>query len=129
LRRGEGRARRIVSIMSGADRKGRWRLAPHATALNRMGGSDLDLEDVERSDERTELRVYSIMGGSDIRVPEGMNVEVSEFAFMGGNDIDVADPGGPVLRVRLFSLIGGSDVKRGRKQARRWRHRLHGWRQ
>jgi|SRR5215207_1771232 len=128
VRRGDGGARWVVSIMSGAGRAGRWRLAPRCTALNIMGGSDLDLNDAELSDETTELRVYSIMGGSDIYVPDGMNVEVSELAFMGGNDVDVGDtlpdPGGPVLHVRLFSLMGGSDVRRERKRARKRRHGL-----
>lgn len=128
VRRAEGGARWLVAVMSGCDRKGRWRLAPRCTVLNVMGGSDLDLNDAELSDERTELRVYSIMGGADIYVPEGMNVEVSEFAFMGGNGVDIGDshpdPGGPVLRVRCFSLMGGTDVRRGRRQARRTHHRL-----
>ena len=118
VRRAEGGARWVMAIMGGGDRKGRWRLAPRVTAVNIMGGSDLDLNDAEFSDERTELRVYSIMGGSDVFVPAGMNVEVSEFAFMGGNDVDVGDrspdPGGPALHVRLISLMGGTDVKRSR---------------
>lgn len=118
VRRGEGGSRWLVAVMSGVDRKGRWRLAPRCTVLNLMGGSDLRLEQAELSDERTELRVYSIMGGADIYVPEHMNVEVSELALIGGNDVDVGDshpdPGGPVLRVRIFSLMGGSDVKRAR---------------
>jgi hypothetical protein len=118
VRRGEGATRWVTAIMGGGDRKGRWRLAPRVTAVNLMGGTDLDLNDAEFSDERTELRVYSLMGGSDVFVPEGMNVEVSEFAFMGGNDVDVGDrspdPGGPVLRVRLISVMGGSADKRRR---------------
>lgn len=118
VRRGEGGSRWLVAVMSGVDRKGRWRLAPRCTVLNLMGGSDLHLDRAELGDERTELRVYSIMGGADIHVPEHMNVEVSEFALLGGNDVDVGDshpdPGGPMLRVRIFSLMGGSDVKRAR---------------
>ena len=62
------------------------------------------------------------MGGSDIHVPEGLNVEVSDFAFMGGNDVDIGDPrpdpGGPVVHLRLISIMGGTDLKRGRKTSR-----------
>jgi hypothetical protein len=95
----------------------------------RDGGSDLGLEHVELSDERSELRVHAFMGGANIRVPVGMNLDVSEFAFMGGNGVDVGDPrphpGGPVLRVRLFSFMGGTDVRRRRRKRPRRRHQLH----
>jgi hypothetical protein len=69
------------------------------------------------------MTVFCLMGGAEIRVPDGLNVEVSEFAFMGGNDVklgdELPDPGGPVLRLRLVSIMGGADVKRGRKRSRR----------
>ena len=31
------------------------------------------------------------MGGADIRVPEDLHVELSEFAFMGGNSVKPGD--------------------------------------
>jgi hypothetical protein len=125
VRAGEGGARWLVSVMGGTDRRGRWRLAPRAINLNVMGGSDLDLNEVELSAQRSELRVIAIMGGATIRVPDGLNVEVSEFAFMGGNDIKLgsqrADPGAPVLHLKLFTLMGGTDVKRGPRLTREQR--------
>ncbi len=136
VRRGEGGARWLVAIMSGCDRRGRWRLSERVTSVNIMGGSDLDLNDAELAAEGVELTVFSLMGGADIRVPDGLNVEVSDFALMGANGVDIGDPrpdpGGPVLRVRLISIMGGSDVKRGRRKSRAERraekqlHRPHG---
>jgi hypothetical protein len=127
VRPGTGGTQRLFSIMGGHDRKGRWRVAPRCTVINVMGGSDLDFNDAELAADRVELRVYSLMGGADIRVPEGLNVEVSEFALMGGNDIDLGrpqpDPGGPVLKIRLVSIMGGTDVARGRKKSRAERRR------
>jgi Domain of unknown function (DUF1707)/Cell wall-active antibiotics response 4TMS YvqF len=127
VRPGEGGARWIVSIMSGSDRRGRWRLSPSVTALNIMGGGNIDLNQAELSAGRTELRVISIMGGSEIYVPENLSVEVSEFSFMGGNDIRVGESppaGGPVLHVRLLSIMGGSSVKRGPRLSRAERRAL-----
>jgi hypothetical protein len=119
---GEGGARWLVSFMGGVTRKGRWRLSPDAVAINVMGGSDLDLNEVELAAERVELTVISLMGGSSIRVPKGLKVEVSEFALMGGNDVDIDDEtppaAGPVLQLRLLSIMGGTDVKRGPKLSR-----------
>jgi hypothetical protein len=138
VRRGEGGARWLVAIMGGCDRRGRWRLGERVTSVNIMGGSDLDLNEAELAAEHVELTVISLMGGADIRVPDGLNVEVSDFAFMGGNGVDIGDPrpdpGGPVLRLRLVSIMGGTDVKRGRRRSRaekraereRRRHLGHG---
>jgi hypothetical protein len=128
VRRGEPGTARLISVLGGHDRKGRWRVAPRCTVVNVMGGSDLDLNDAELADDVVELTVFSLMGGSTVRVPDGLNVEVSDFAFMGGNDVRLGDerpdPGGPLLRIRLISIMGGSDVKRGRKLSRAERRAL-----
>ena len=108
--------------MGGTDRKGWWRVARQCLSLNIMGGADLDLNDAELADDVVELTVFSLMGGADIYVPEGLNVEVSDVAIMGGNDVALGNPaptpGGPTLRLRLISIMGGTDVKRGRKLSR-----------
>ena len=121
---GDEGTRWVVSVMGGSDRKGHWRVGRRATVVNVMGGGDLDLNDAELADEVVEIRVWSLMGGSDIWVPEGLRVEVSEFALMGGNDVQVEDPGagdGPLVRLRLVSVMGGTNVRRGRKRSRRER--------
>jgi hypothetical protein len=120
--RGAGGANWLVSIMSGRERKGRWRVGPNLKVINIMGGSDLDLNDAILADDVVTITVFALMGGADIRVPEGLNVEFSEFAFMGGNGADLGDehpdPGGPTLRLKVISIMGGTDVKRGRKLTR-----------
>ena len=136
VRPGEGGARWLISVLGGTDRSGRWRLAERVTNINFWGGSDLDLNDAELSAQHTHLRVITIMGGADIRVPDCLNVEVSQLALMGGNTIKLGeplpDPGGPTLHIKMFTLMGGSDVKRGRRltraerRARKEQHRLHG---
>jgi DUF1707 SHOCT-like domain/Cell wall-active antibiotics response LiaF, C-terminal len=122
VRRGEGGTRWLVSILGGHDRQGHWRIGSHLKVINVMGGSDLDLHEAELADDEVVITVFSLMGGTDIRVPEGLNVEVSQFAFMGGNGVELGpshpDPGGPVVRIRMLSIMGGSDVKRGRRLTR-----------
>ena len=128
VQEGPGGDRWVVSIMSGHDRRGRWRIADRCTVLNIMGGSDIDLNDVELSAPVTQLNVYSVMGGAEVRVPDGVSVEVSNLAIMGGNDIQLGDevvpPGGPVIRIRLVSIMGGTEVKRGRRLSKEERKRL-----
>ncbi|MGH2969105.1 MAG: DUF1707 domain-containing protein, partial [Solirubrobacteraceae bacterium] len=125
VRHGEDGTRWVISIMGASDRKGRWRVGRSCNVVSVMGGSDLDLNDAELADDVVELRVFSLMGGSDIWVPEGLAVEVSEFALMGGNEIETDDPrggeDGPLLRIRIVSVMGGSNVRRGRKRSRKER--------
>jgi hypothetical protein len=123
---GEG-TRWVVSIMGGHDKRGRWRPGSRCTVLNIMGGSDIDLNDAELPGQLTHLKMYSIMGGGEIRVPHGVDVQVSSFALMGGNDVELGDevapPGAPSIHIRLVSIMGGSDVLRGRKLTREERRR------
>ena len=124
-RGGDPGTKHLISIMGGTDRKGWWRVARQCLSLNIMGGADLDFNDAELADDVVELTVFSLMGGADIYVPEGLNVEVSDVAIMGGNDVALGNPaptpGGPTLRLRLISIMGGTDVTRGRKLSRRER--------
>jgi hypothetical protein len=128
VRRGPGGARWLIAIMGGCERKGRWRLAERATSLNIMGGADLDLSQAELAGDHVELTVFSLMGGADIYVPENVQVEVSEFAFMGGNSVKLGDnprgTGAPMIKLRLISIMGGSDVKRGPRLSRAERRTL-----
>ena len=122
VRPGDDGTRWVVSIMGGSDRKGHWRLGRSVTVVNVMGGSDLELNDAELAAEVVEMRVFSLMGGSDVWIPEGLDVEVSEFALMGGNEIRIGKTrpgdGGPLLRLKLISIMGGTTVRRGRKKSR-----------
>jgi hypothetical protein len=114
---GTGR-RWIVAIMGGGRHRGRWRIASRCTVVNIMGGADLDLTEAIVEGPETEIRVFSLMGGSNIKVPEGVHVDLGGFALMGGNDLKLAgraqpQPGAPSVRVRAYSLMGGTDVRSG----------------
>lgn len=113
----------FVGIMGGVKQRGRWRIAPRCTVINMMGGCDLDLGQALVEGPVTEIRVFSLMGGSDIRAPDGLDVELSGFAFMGGNDVDREQtsppaPGAPVVRVHAYSVMGGTSIKRSRSEHR-----------
>ena len=62
------------------------------------------------------------MGGGEIRVPHGVDVQVSDVAVLGGNEVRLGDevvaPGGPQVRIRLVSIMSGVSVRRGRKPSR-----------
>lgn len=105
----------LVGIMGGMDRKGRWRVARRCWVVNIMGGCDLDLRGATIEDRHTDIWVFSLMGGSTIVVPEGLDADLGGFAIMGGNRLKAPGPApspdAPTVRVRAYSLMGGTDVK------------------
>lgn len=115
-----GGTRRVLSIMGGHEHTGRWRIAPRCSVINIMGGSEIDLTTAELSSRETTISVLALMGGCEIFVPEGVDVQVSKLGIMGGNEIKLGDtapaPGGPTIHIRLLSIMGGCSVAVGPKK-------------
>ncbi len=109
---------RSLSIMGGTTRRGVWQIGPTHTAVAVMGGVELDLTEVVFSARETELRVYAVWGGVDIRVAAHTKVIVEGIGIMGGfaqssDQVDAElDDASPVLRVTGFALMGGVNVQR-----------------
>jgi hypothetical protein len=111
----------LVAVMGGVTRRGRWRLGERAHVVAIMGGCELDLRGAALEAPETTLTCFAIMGGVEIVVPDGVDVELSGLALMGGNEVHVPEPpraGAPLIRVRAFALMGGVEV-RGRPGRRR----------
>lgn len=106
--------RAMFSFLSATTRKGVWRPARKNNAVAVMGGIDLDFTHAEMPEGVTELNTFMLMGGLDIKVPKGLNVEVSVFPIMGGVDnktSGVPAKGGPTLRIKGLAIMGGIDIK------------------
>ena len=114
LNRGEVEdAATIVAILSGSNRTGVWRPARYSNAIVFMGGIDLDFTQAEMPPGVTELNVFCLMGGLDIKVPPGLRVEVRGIPILGGIENkarNVIKEGGPVLVIRGVVIMGGIEV-------------------
>jgi class 3 adenylate cyclase len=108
-------SRWILGIMSGARRRGRWRVAPRTTAIAFWGEVRLDLRSAVVEHPVVELRVWAIMGGVEITVPDGIPVEISGLVLMGGTANRVKDmpalAGAPLVQVKVRGLWGGVQVR------------------
>jgi hypothetical protein len=104
----------VVAVMGGATRKGRFRLATETNVVTVMGGADIDLRQAELQGPEMTISIYSVMGGANVIVPEGVHVELGGLAIMGGKDHrpgnEPVPPGAPVVRVRAYTLMGGVSV-------------------
>ena len=116
----------LVAVMSGSKAKGRWRAAGSVRAVAFWGSCQLDFRRAEIEAPEVRVTAVALMGGIDVIVPEGIDVELTGLAVMGGKHLRVADvpalPGSPVIRVRAFALMGGVGVRsRGEPGTRRAR--------
>jgi uncharacterized protein DUF1707 len=106
--------RRLIAVLSGLDRRGRWRLGSDTLAVAFLGGIDLDLRDAEIEAAESQLTLYTVLGGADIKVPEGVDLEVGGFSLLGGKDVRGGTrplgPGAPKLTIRAFTFLGGVSV-------------------
>ena len=104
-----------VAVMSGHSTKGRWRISGKTNAVAVMGGCDMDLRQAEIEGPEVEITAVAFWGGIDITVPEGFDVDLRGFSFMGGRDLKLRDvpivPGSPRIVVHGFAVMGGIDVK------------------
>ena len=92
-----------------------------------MGGCDMDLRRAEIEGPEVVITAFAFWGGIKVTVPEGFDVELIGFSFMGGRSLKMRDvpiiPGSPRIVVRGFAVMGGIDVRSrssrsGRKTAK-----------
>jgi len=110
------KARRLlVAVMSGATAKGRWRTGRSVTCIAVMGSCHLDFRRAEIDFDEVVVTAVAVMGGIDIVVPEGIDVELTGLPIMGGKHMKLADvpvlPGSPRIVVHAFPIMGGVHVR------------------
>ncbi|MDC8832511.1 LiaF domain-containing protein [Alteromonas gilva] len=103
----------MINVMGGSDRSGRWKVPAEIRLLNFMGGSDIDFSDAVFTTPNVTIKTICIMGRTNIKVPENINVVTKAFCFMGGIDNkapSIADRQAPTVTVEGFVLMGGIDI-------------------
>ncbi len=106
----------VVALMGGAMRKGPWSPARNVYVTTLMGGASLDFREASLDSGVTEVYVLAIMGGVEIIVPPGLQVESNGIGIMGGFDHGRGasrspDPNAPILRITGLALMGGVEIK------------------
>lgn len=125
--------RSVVAILSGAERKGQWRLPERLRVFAVLGGVELDFREVVFPPGVTEVQIYCVMGGCEVIVPPHVHVESDGIGVMGGFETydrvpATVEPDEPILRIRGFALMGGFAIEtrrpgESRREARRRRKR------
>lgn len=101
----------------GAQRRTRTRRFRSASLTAIMGGVELDLRDAD-IEGSARIDVFAFWGGVEIKVPRTWDVRTSGLPLMGGWENKTEPPvgGGPVLDVRLVTIMAGADVRHGKRK-------------
>jgi hypothetical protein len=104
----------MVAIFGGVERKGRWRVRRKSRAIAIFGGADLDLTDATFDAPVVEIEIFTMLGGIDVTVPEGVVVRNECGSILGGVSATGGDtppaPGAPVVVLKGLTILGGADI-------------------
>jgi hypothetical protein len=109
-------------VFGSTERKGRWRLPRFALLGVLFGDADIDLRKAEIGGPVVTITAFVLFGNADFYVPTGVDVDLGGFTVFGhrgehGEEVEPA-PDAPLVRIRVFSLFGTSDVWRVPPDAR-----------
>ena len=103
-----------LGVLGGPTFAGRWRAGKRLFLLTLLGGADVDLRQAVIDGPAITIVSLSILGGNDYYVPPDTEVDLLGFSLTGGHDEvgrqAAVRSGSPLVRIRAFSLLGGSDV-------------------
>ncbi|MFC4032692.1 DUF1707 domain-containing protein [Streptomyces polygonati] len=116
---------KLVGILGGAERKGRWRVGSRITAVAILGGVEIDLSEATFTAPELVIHCTAIMGGVSVRLPENVTLRGGGVVgIMGGSDVkafEAPDPGAPVVRIDGLAFWGGVEAKAKRgKRVKDW---------
>ena len=106
------------SLMSSMDRRGPWKPPKKLFCTAIMGNIELDFTKAELPPKGVFVEATSIMANIELRVPEGVNVELSGFPILGNiENRSKGDfsPNAPRIKIRGFTVLGNIEIKGPKK--------------
>jgi hypothetical protein len=104
----------MVSILGGNHRRGRFRAAREVNAVNILGNDEIDLREAEIEGGELTFNMVSVLGGSNIYVPDTVEVDIGGVNILGGNQehgtIRPPRRGAPLIRVRTINFLGSVNI-------------------
>ena len=114
----------VINIMGGSERGGAWSVPRELRIVTVMGGAALDFSEARFAEPVLRIKLFCLMGGVEIKVPEQVRVESKAIAIMGGVDNRAGGEAGteaPRILVEGLVVMGGLDIKIKRRVRENWR--------
>ncbi|CAM3944666.1 DUF1707 domain-containing protein [Nocardiopsis rhodophaea] len=113
----------IVSVLSAAERKGRWLVEPRTNVSALLGAIDLDFREAVLTQREVGVQCAVFLGTLEITVPHGVRVVNNTTAVLGTSEIRgteaATDPNAPTIRLSGTCILGTIEV-RAKGPKRKW---------
>ena len=103
----------VSAILGGTETKNTDKDYRGSRVTTIMGGSVIDLRHAHIKKEAT-IEIFALMGGIELRIPEGWTVKTSVLPVLGGvedKSVRALKDGAPVLNVVGNVILGGVEIK------------------
>ena len=104
----------VVAVFSSAVRKGRWRAGRRMHAYAVFGSVEIDLSEAIFEYQQVVIKVISVFGNVEIRVPENVSLRGSGGGVLGNFEVstlDSGEPDAPVVYVDGLAVLGNVEAK------------------
>ncbi|GAA6173307.1 hypothetical protein NBRC116592_29770 [Colwellia sp. KU-HH00111] len=106
----------MINVFSGNTRSGAWTVPKEIRAFSLCSGCDIDLTDAKFTQTELRIKVFSLFSGSNIYIPENVNVISKAFCIFGGIDYQTATQVNPhivtpTIIIEGFCIFSGIDIK------------------
>jgi len=106
----------MINVFSGNTRSGAWTVPKEIRSFSLFSGCDIDLTDAKFTQTELRIKVFSLFSGSNIYIPENVNVVSKAFCIFGGIDYQTATQVNPhivtpTITIEGLCIFSGIDIK------------------
>lgn len=106
----------MINVFSGNTRSGAWTVPKEIRSFSLFSGCDIDLTDAKFTQTELRIKVFSLFSGSNIYIPENVNVVSKAFCIFGGIDYQTATQVNPhivtpTIIIEGLCIFSGIDIK------------------
>ncbi|WP_158970677.1 DUF1707 and DUF2154 domain-containing protein [Paraglaciecola sp. L3A3] len=104
----------IVNILGGTTRSGQWTVPSEIRIFSILGGSEIDFTDAIFTTPNVTVKIFCLLGGDNIYIPENVNVVSKAFCILAGMDNtapSIASRQAPTITIEGIVILGGLDIK------------------
>lgn len=106
----------MVNVFSGNNRSGVWTVPKEIRSFSLFSGSDIDLTDAKFTQNELRIKIFCLFSGSNIYIPENINVISKAFCIFGGIDYQTATQVNPsivtpTIIIEGVCIFSGIDIK------------------